>query len=938
MIVDAGGTPAYIKINVPNSLFYILNTPSDLPAGSYKIMVFFSKDPVYPIFAESVPFVAENPCNHINCLNGGKCQNGHCICTKNFGGTQCEKSISGFSNCDNQGVCTCVANYHGDFCMTPKNCNPLLCKNGAVPKSKNTCPTMCTAPDSEICPIGFKGTLCDTCTTECKNGGVIDPGDCLNCNCASGFFSSTCTCEYATISVAMKNAQPKLLTASWKSIVTNDFARALKLDPKWIGIDANTYSTNGFTVVLFDPFCTLNSELMANIAYIKEQMHDAFSILRRGYKTFDIDPKIFSYVSPPSWVDNCPTRTCSGNGQCDVESGTCKCFPGFIGDNCAIVDLCYGKNCNDKGSCSVGICTCTSTGWHGENCNIPPNSCQGRTCSGHGVCQNSMCQCNDGWTGQECDISPNACYGKNCGGNGACFGGKCKCFEGFEGVDCGIKINLCPVGKCNYHGTCNPTTGACSCETGYTGLTCSEEPASCSDGKKNQNEEKVDCGGDKCDPCPSCTNKIKDPGEAAIDCGGSCLPCPTCGDGIKNGLETGIDCGGSSCAPCGSSPSCTDGSKNGQETGIDCGDLAGTCPKCVIYVWYAQDVWSSCTAACGEGIQTRERFCKVKSTGSTVDDALCSHLHPVSKTQSCNEQPCWKYTWNHGQWGDCSMPCGTGIRIRELTCSRDDKKIVPLAHCEAKAGEKPIEKEACKPQACVAGSFYWSSNPVWGDCTKGCGSGTQSREVVCIDHEQRTVSSSKCSISDKLPSSRDCNTHACVSYSWHLCKWEACTAECGGGDDGGKAGGAMMGEETRKIMCKRSDGVMVDESYCDPNVRKTLMDSRVGCNPKPCTDYNWMTTKWSGCLNPDSTGKGVRKRTYHCHSPDGGNARIQDCEQKVGWKKPITSQNCEIDKCPSAIIPPIASSAYARSLLMTGSSIIMWAVVLNCFVASIFLN
>jgi len=53
----------------------------------------------------------------------------------------------------------------------------------------------------------------------------------------------------------------------------------------------------------------------------------------------------------------------------------------------------------------------------------------------------------------------------------------------------------------------------------------------CTDGKQNQNEE-------------------------GVDCGGPCMTCSSCGDGIKNASEVGIDCGGScpSCEPPCSAP------------------------------------------------------------------------------------------------------------------------------------------------------------------------------------------------------------------------------------------------------------------------------------------------------------------------------------------------------------------------------------------------
>ena len=99
---------------------------------------------------------------------------------------------------------------------------------------------------------------------------------------------------------------------------------------------------------------------------------------------------------------------------------------------------------------------------------------------------------------------------------------------------------------------------------------CGKDP-SCSDGKKNQDETGVDCGG-PCADCETCTDGILNQDETGIDCGGSCAnDCVSCSDGIQNQGETGIDCGGPNCSPCSSTPSCNDGIQNQGETGIDCG-------------------------------------------------------------------------------------------------------------------------------------------------------------------------------------------------------------------------------------------------------------------------------------------------------------------------------------------------------------------------------
>lgn len=67
-----------------------------------------------------------NPCANLNCLNGGACNNGVCICPTGFEGTYCEKTIAPPDpclgvNCQNGGTCidgncNCPAGYEGEHC------------------------------------------------------------------------------------------------------------------------------------------------------------------------------------------------------------------------------------------------------------------------------------------------------------------------------------------------------------------------------------------------------------------------------------------------------------------------------------------------------------------------------------------------------------------------------------------------------------------------------------------------------------------------------------------------------------------------------------------------------------------------------------------------------------------------------------------------------
>lgn len=198
------------------------------------------------------------------------------------------------------------------------------------------------------------------------------------------------------------------------------------------------------------------------------------------------------------------------------------------------------------------------------------------------------------------------------------------------------------------------------------GPNCDPCPPTCDDGVLNQDEQYIDCGGPNCPPCATCDdgvqNAVWDPVsgafvmEAGVDCG---FPCPnycppTCEDGVQNGDEEGVDCGGSLCDPC-PLPSCNDGVWNGQETGIDCGG-----PDCL-----------PCPEpSCSDGIQNQNEtgidcggVCETECPTATCNDGVmngnetgidCGGSCPtICPPESCNDG-----IQNQGEeWIDCGGPC-----------------------------------------------------------------------------------------------------------------------------------------------------------------------------------------------------------------------------------------------------------------------------------------
>ena len=88
--------------------------------------------------------------------------------------------------------------------------------------------------------------------------------------------------------------------------------------------------------------------------------------------------------------------------------------------------------------------------------------------------------------------------------------------------------------------------------TGFLSTSCKK---TCDDGKKNQEEEEVDCGG-PCKPCSDCNDGIQSGTETGIDCGGDCTPCSLVypfnkvASGTSVSLKK-VECAGVNCAAIG---------------------------------------------------------------------------------------------------------------------------------------------------------------------------------------------------------------------------------------------------------------------------------------------------------------------------------------------------------------------------------------------------
>lgn len=113
------------------------------------------------------------------------------------------------------------------------------------------------------------------------------------------------------------------------------------------------------------------------------------------------------------------------------------------------------------------------------------------------------------------------------------------------------------------------------------------------------------------------------------------------------------------------------------------------------YTWQSA-AWSACSNACGSGTQTRTVFCQ-RSDGTPVADTFCSGSAPAT-SQSCSDTSACTYAWSAGAWSTCSATCGGGTQTRTVYCQRSDGGQVADSFC---SGAKPGSSQSCNTQACA---------------------------------------------------------------------------------------------------------------------------------------------------------------------------------------------------------------------------------------------
>ncbi|KAK3093008.1 hypothetical protein FSP39_009947 [Pinctada imbricata] len=184
--------------------------------------------------------------------------------------------------------------------------------------------------------------------------------------------------------------------------------------------------------------------------------------------------------------------------------------------------------------------------------------------------------------------------------------------------------------------------------------------------------------------------------------------------------------------------------------------------------------WSSygeCSKSCGGGEQIQTRSCTAPAPQN--GGRVCSG--PSKRTKSCNTKKCpVDGGWSAWKAGSCSKTCGGGRQKLVRYCNNPKP-----AYGGRKCFGRDEKHVPCNTHKCpVHGG--WSSWGPYGDCSKSCGGGIQTKERVC-NLPLPIYGGDVCP--GKTTKTRRCNTKKCpIDGGWSVWKKKGtCSVTCGGG-------------------------------------------------------------------------------------------------------------------------------------------------------------
>ncbi|XP_023563249.1 A disintegrin and metalloproteinase with thrombospondin motifs 12 isoform X1 [Octodon degus] len=177
----------------------------------------------------------------------------------------------------------------------------------------------------------------------------------------------------------------------------------------------------------------------------------------------------------------------------------------------------------------------------------------------------------------------------------------------------------------------------------------------------------------------------------------------------------------------------------------------------LVYFWQFGR-WTECSVTCGTGIRRQTAHCVKKGQGMVKATFCNPETQPNGRQKKCYEKDCPPRWWA-GEWEACSKSCGPyGEKRRTVLCIQtmgSDEQALPATDCQHLL--KPKALSSCNRDI-LCPSDWTVGN--WSECSVSCGGGVRIRSVVCTknhgepcDKTKKPNSRALCGL-QQCPSSR----------------------------------------------------------------------------------------------------------------------------------------------------------------------------------------